>query len=85
MDTKGQGLVLSLNRPENKLPDVAGVQQRYQPITQCTVFLEQCTRQDIVYTVCQLLPRVIIKSPTTHMAAAKRLLRHSKGLYHPIW
>ena len=42
------------------------------------MFLSQCTRSDIIYSVNQLA-RVISKPPKLHMTAAKHRLRSLKG------
>lgn len=72
--TTKQGLELSPYLPEEKLFGTTGV-QCYEPIPGSLVFLGQCTRWDIVYTVCQLA-RAMSKPSGAHQVSAKHLLRY---------
>ena len=75
--TTGAGAELSIDQPDDLLLDPTGT-ELYQSITGSLMFLSQCTRCDITYSVNQFA-RAMSKPPKLRMTAAKHLLRYLKG------
>ncbi|CAM9820608.1 unnamed protein product [Sphacelaria rigidula] len=62
---------------EEHLLDLQGMKQ-YQAMVGSLIFLSQCTRFDIAFSVTQVA-RYMSKPTTEHMAAVKRIFRYLKG------
>ena len=75
--TTGAGADLSVDQPDDLLLDPTGT-ELYQSITGSLMFLSQCSRYDITYSVNQLA-RAMSKPSKLHMTAAMHLLRYLKG------
>ena len=75
--TPGYGPELSAEQPEDKLLG-AEATKLYQSITGSLLYLAQCTRCDLCYTVSQLT-RACSKPAEIHMTAAEHALRYLRG------
>ena len=75
--TMGAGTELSTDQPDDLLLGFTGTEHD-QYITGSLMFLSQCTRYDITYSVNQL-PRAMSKPYKLHITAAKHLLRYLEG------
>ena len=71
------GKELSLDQPEERLLSTEE-KQHFQAITGSVMYLEQVTRDDILYAVNQLA-RAMSKRSKAYKAAAKNLLRYLAG------
>ena len=76
--TPGYGPELSAEQPEDKLLG-ADATKLYQSITGSMLYLAQCTRYDLCYTVNQLT-RACSKPAEIHMTAAKHALRYLRRM-----
>ena len=79
--TTGAGAESFLKQSDTMLLDSTGI-ELYQAITGSLMFLSQCTRYDIIYTVNQLA-RAMSKSFKLHMTAAKAFSPLPKGRCGP--
>ena len=77
--TPGYGSELSNEQPEETLLGATAT-KLYQAIVGSVLYLTQCTRYDMCYSVNQLT-RACSKPAQAHMTAAKHALRYLKG--HP--
>ena len=68
----------TLSDTEEDLLDHPGVKQ-YQDMVGSLIFLSQCTRFDIAFSVTQVA-RYMSKPTTQHLAAVKRIFRYSKRM-----
>ncbi|CAM9718771.1 unnamed protein product [Sphacelaria rigidula] len=67
----------TLPASEEHLPDLQGMKQ-YQAMVGSLIFLSQCKRFDIAFSVTQVA-RYMSRPTTQHLAAVKRIFRYPKG------
>ena len=77
VSTPGLGAELSLDQPEDTLPDAEGV-KLYQSLVGSLLYLSRTSRWDIAYAVLQLT-RATSKPSKLHLTRAKHCLRYLKS------